>query len=203
MIAKCACQLCSQKIEFETDLFQLGMTATCPNCGTETILFISSGAHQATSDGNSDNIFTNGRVTVTPSLLKVGLSTFSISAISSFRVVVIPPSQRKIERLTILGVLILSFGIFTLACNAASDHHSVGAQIFGWVLICIAGLILTLVVFAKSSREFSFKITGKPIFGLNISTTGGEKTIITSPEIGTVDAIGDALQKAISKRDIA
>jgi hypothetical protein len=70
----------------------------------------------------------------------------------------------------------------------------------GWLLICSAGFALAVIVFAKAIPQFGYKLTGKPSFGLNISTSAGEQTIITSPEIETVDAIGDALRQAISER---
>jgi hypothetical protein len=199
--ATCPCQLCSQKIEFETNQFQPGMTATCPHCGMETILFIPSGAKRQAAPARNDGcIFKNDRVTVTSALLTVGLSSFPISAISSFRVVGIPPNQKNIKRLTIFAILSLSFGLFVLALNATADKSSALALVFGLMLIGVGGLTLAVVIFAAMNPEFRYKITGRPFFGLNISTSASEQTIITSPELKTVDAIGDALRQAISQR---
>jgi DNA-directed RNA polymerase subunit RPC12/RpoP len=37
-VAKCKCQHCNQKIEFDSD--SAGATVTCPGCGMDTLLFI-------------------------------------------------------------------------------------------------------------------------------------------------------------------
>jgi len=37
-LAKCKCQHCNQKIEFDSD--SAGATVTCPGCGMDTLLFI-------------------------------------------------------------------------------------------------------------------------------------------------------------------
>jgi hypothetical protein len=199
MLVKCACNQCPGHLEFDTK--DAGRTVTCPHCGAETVLFIPSGAqYRPAPDGNGGCIFKNGKVTVTPSMLTVGLSTIPLSAISSFRVVGIPPSKRNIKRLIFFTVFALLAGIFFLACNAASDSNSASGQVLGWLLICFAGFALAVIVFAKAIPQFGYKLTGKPSFGLNISTSAGEQTIITSPEIETVDAIGDALRQAISER---
>jgi hypothetical protein len=201
MIAKCVCNQCPGHLEF--DAKDAGQTITCPHCGAETVLFIPSGTQYQTAPNRSDGcIFKNGNVTVTPALLTVGLSTFPISAISSFRVVGIPPSQRKIIRLSLFTVLVLLFGIFVLACNAADNNHSAGGQMLGWTLICLAGITLAIIVFAKAIPTFGYKLMGKPLFGLNITMSAGEQTVITSPEIETVDAIGEALRQAISKATV-
>jgi hypothetical protein len=198
MIVKCACNHCPGHLEFNAK--DGGRTVTCPHCGAETVLFIPPGAeYRSAPKENGDCLFTNGKVTVTPSLLTVGLSTFPVSAISSFRIVGIAPSRRNIKRLTFFTFFALLVGVFVLACNAASDSYSVAAQVLGWMLICFAGFALAVILFAKAIPEVGYKLTGKPLFGLKISTSAGEQTIITSPEIKTVDAVGDALRQAISK----
>lgn len=218
MTAKCSCEHCGVNIEF--DVASANQLVTCPSCGQEIrLLMPRTNEHAARaqaarilakpapagigpilpSDGNG-LIFKNGRVTVTPTLLTVGLTNFPISAISSFRVVAIPPCERNITRLSLCAVLVLLLGIFSLLANAADSGNSPGGQVLGWTLICIAVLILAVAIFAKAVPTFGYKLTGKPCFGLNITTSAGEKTAITSPEIETVDAIGDALRSAISKR---
>jgi Family of unknown function (DUF6232) len=199
-LAACPCQLCSQKIEFETGRFQPGMTAACPHCGMETILFIPPRSQrQSASDGDGDCIFKSGTVTVTGSLLKVGLATFPISAISSFRVITLP-EKRSVINLFNWAILVSGiFGILILIGNADNDSSEESA-IFGWGLIGIAAFILALRILAGINRKFRFGLIGKPLFGLNIRTSAVEQTIITSPDILIVDAIGDALQQAISKR---
>lgn len=197
MTAKCECQHCAQPIEFEAT--DAGWSVTCPHCGVETTLFIPSAAQSRSAPGGNGCIFTNGQVTVTQSILTVGLTTFPISAISSFRIVVIPPSRRNITCLMIIGGTALVLGFCCLEVQAESGRHSTGGQLFGWALICVGVFLLGVIGVAEAKREFSYKITGKPSFGLNITTSGGEQTVITSPEIETVDAIQDGLRSAISK----
>lgn len=198
MFVKCVCNNCPGHIEFDES--SAGQTVTCPHCGVETVLFIPSGAQcQSAPDRNDGCIFKNGNVTVTPSLLTVGLDTFPISAISSFRIVATLPGQRIIIRLSLFTVFVLLLGIFFFVADAADSSNSTVGQVPGWTLICVAGLTLAVIVFAKVIPKFGCKITGKPSFGLNIRTSAGEQTIITSPELETVDAIAEALRQAISK----
>lgn len=199
--AACPCQLCSQKIEFETIQFQPGTTATCPHCGMETILFIPPGAQSRSSTVENDGcIFKNGRVTVTPSLLTVGLSAFPIAAISSFRVIALPENRFLINVFnSIIGAGGL-FGIFILAANASNDNDSKLAAALGWGLVVLAAIFLALRILAEISQKFRRKLTGEILYGLNIRTSAVEQTIISNHDIGVINAIGDALRQAISMR---
>lgn len=176
------------------------MTAACPHCGMETVLFIPTGAQrQYAADGNRDWIFKNGTVTVTASFLKVGLATFPISAISSFRIISLPENRAIINLLNWTILVSGIFGILILAGNSGSDS-SEDASTLGFYLIGVSAFILVLRILAGISRKFRQKLVGKPLFGLNIHTSGVDQTIITSPDILTVDSIGDALRQAVSKR---
>lgn len=199
MTSRCPCQVCSEKIEFETERFQPGMTTTCPHCGMETVLFIPAGTpRQGAHDESNEYIFKSGTVALTSSLLTAGLSTFPVSAISSFRIAVIPPSHKIITYLSTFALIGLFFGILFEIGGADSD--SIGVRVLGWALICLAAIAFTVFIFARVIPEFGYKLTGKPSFSLNITTSGGEKAIIISQDIVELDAIGDALRKAISKR---
>jgi hypothetical protein len=150
-------------------------------------------------DKDDDCIFKHGNVTVTSSLLTIGLLTFPISAISSFRVVTIPPSGRIIRCLGLFGVPVLLLGVLVLSVNAEDNGNSAEGRLWGWAFICLGVLSLAVLIPAKFIPRLRYRLTGETVFGLNITTTAGEKTIITSPELKTVDAIGDALRLAISK----
>jgi predicted nucleic acid-binding Zn-ribbon protein len=47
MIAKCPCQFCGVNIEFDTREFLSGTPVACPECGLETILFVTEEAAKA------------------------------------------------------------------------------------------------------------------------------------------------------------
>ena len=200
MNCTCACNLCSEQIEFEPSAG--GQTVACPHCGMDTILFIPQRQSQTfrTETKDADMIYQEGNVSVSKTMLKVGSSTYPITAISSFRIIKLPPNIKIMNLLTVPSVIMLFFGLLILENNSAKNSSEREAITLGWIFISAAFFILSvraLAVFVPSIKEM---LTRKPMFGLSITTSARDQIAVTSPNFETVQVIESALQKAISMR---
>jgi hypothetical protein len=198
MNSTCTCNLCSKQIEFESSAS--GQTVACPHCGMDTILFIPQGQRIASTTKEAEMIYQEENVSVSKTILKVGLSTYPIAAISSFRVIKLPPNNTLPRRLATISVVFLIIGFCILGMNASADSSSVGAVILGWLFISVTIFILSFLVVSAIVPQIREILTGKPMFGLSVTTSAGDQIAVTSPNFETVRVIESALQKAIAMR---
>ena len=202
MNSACACNLCSGHIEFESSA--VGQTIACPHCGMDTMLFMPHGQSRAfgtrTETKDAGMIYQEGNVSVSKTILKVGSSTYPIASISSFQIIKLPPNIKIMNLLTVPSIIMLLFGLLILGNNSAINSSEREAVILGWIFILAAICILSLRVLSVFVPSIKEKLTGKPMFGLSITTSARDQIAVTSPNFETVQVIESALQNAISMR---
>jgi hypothetical protein len=190
MDVTCPCQHCDKALQFDAD--RAGQTVDCPHCGMETLLFVSPGSKRRAivEAGLQDNdaIYHEGDITVTRTLLKVGVSTYPIASISSFCVVSIPPDATILSFLSVMTVLGLLIGIAMISSKPFDGGD--------------AKIGLFLIVFGILAGVCAFIIHKgmKSTFALSITTSAGEKSVVASPKFEAVQIVELALQKAIEMR---
>ena len=201
MNSTCTCNLCSKQVEFESSA--VGQTVACPHCGMETMLFIPHGQSGTfgtrTETKDAGMIYQEGNVSVSKTILKVSSSTYPIAAISSFRIIKLPPKRAITNMLAVISIALLIFGLLMLGMNAAAENsHS--AIILGWIFISAAICVLFIQVLSAFVPSIKEMLNGKTMFGLSITTSARDQIAVTSPQFETVRDIENALQKAISMR---
>jgi len=184
MNAKCACNVCSGQIEFESA--SVGQTIACPHCGMDTILYASPAQPSTVRnkrDKSDETIYSQGNIKVLPTRLMIGSATYAIAAISSLRIVMIPASKLPLL-FSILGLIFLPAltGIFF-------DLGSMGGHILSGLLFLFA--VFLIVVAVKKM---------KPTYALCITTTAQEQQVLTSPTVEALHPVESALHQAISMR---
>ncbi|HZL13258.1 MAG TPA: DUF6232 family protein [Verrucomicrobiae bacterium] len=201
MNSTCTCNLCSNQIEFESNA--AGQTVACPHCGMDTMLFIPHGQSRTfgtrTDAKNTGMIYQEGNVSVSKTILKVGSSTYPIAAISSFRIIKLPPKRAITNMLAVVSIALFIFGLLMLGMNAAAEN-SQSAIILGWIFISAAMCVLFIRVLSAFVPSIKEMLNGKTMFGLSITTSARDQIAVTSLEFETVQVIERALQKAISMR---
>ena len=202
MNSTCVCNLCSGQIEFESSA--VGQTVGCPHCGMDTMLFMPHGQNRTfgtrTETKDAGMIYQEGDVSVSKTMLKVGTSTYPITAISSFRVIKLPPNIKIMNLLTIPSIIMLFFGLLILENNSATNSSEREAVTLGWIFILAAICILSLRVLSVFVPSIKEMLAGKSMFGLSITTSARDQIAVTSPNFEAVQVIEKALQKAISMR---
>jgi len=202
MKSKCVCNLCSGQIEFENSA--AGQFIICPHCGMETLLFIPPGERRRSimeaETKNTDSIYQEGNVTVSQTILKVGLSTYPIAAISSFRIVKLPPNKKIPKTLAVVATVSFIFGLFILGLVASEDSSPPAATAWGWIFEASSIGIFALLIISAIVPHVGQMLTGKTPFGLSITTSAREQIAVTSPNFETIRVIEAALQKAVSLR---
>lgn len=201
MNSTCTCNLCSKQIEFESSA--VGQTVACPHCGMDTMLFIPHGQSRTfgtTMDTkDAGMIYREGNVSVSKTILKVSSSTYPIAAISSFRIIKLPPKRAITNMLAVVLIALLIFGLLMLVMNSETDNPH-GAIIMGLTLISGAICVLFILVLSAFVPSIKEMLNGKTMFGLSVTTSARDQIAVTSPNFETVQIIESALQKAISMR---